>query len=701
MIDVKKFVVVFLILAAVAGSSALVLLNFGSPASAQSGSNAPPAQASASSQNQGNGTLALGSNAFTRSLGQTDYNLQDDLSDDSSSTASSSDPNNLTSQLADSMLSNLFAANPDGPQTTSDGQQIIAEPDADSVVAGLSTSTLAAVQVPDWDYEAETITTQTTSSSDENVEQYVNALNTIGNDYFVNTDLQDSLNSATVGPSDIDFAGTQVGDALNGVKNLVVPANLADFQKSLVKLLVYEQNSLALANSTSTSADPVKSALVFQAEDAKYQAALQDFQDEFQSATQSGLLTLAPNQKENGLLGFVNSVLGISQAQAFGWEIVFNPTEYAQLVEQSVKAILLQLLKNTIVTLLQNRSLKFIQNNGNPRYVTGWGSLLSNSFNAAVGTALGQIEPGLCVGFSADVSGWLKQIYPSAPAVQGGITLSGGGGTNCTLQNSVGSTAGFFNDFNTGGWNAFGALLAPQNNAYGAFATAYDETLSLGGSAQTASQNKAVAGQGYQGISVCGDGTDAAAAHMVCSVGVLVGNQCVQPNGTAVVGTPVQIPAGCSDGSEPITTFPGANAADTLNRNLSSDIDLVVNAGDITGLLATVTTALLQQVIMSGVNALMTTANAGAGAAPVVPPAPIPVACNPTQVSVAVNTLESFGATGGSDTNYTWTTAGGTPATGSGPVFNTTFTLAGNYTVTVTGNASGTIETSACQVQAN
>src|SRR6185437_4247929 len=126
MIDVKKFVVAFLVLAALAGSSALVLLNLHGDSASSSSASAPGAAnasqgISAASNGGESGPFALG-NAFIPS--GVSYNPADNFSDASSS-ASSSDPDNLTAQLANSMLGNLFAVNPDGPQTTSNGQEVI------------------------------------------------------------------------------------------------------------------------------------------------------------------------------------------------------------------------------------------------------------------------------------------------------------------------------------------------------------------------------------------------------------------------------------------------------------------------------------------------------------------------------------------------------------------------------------------------
>jgi uncharacterized repeat protein (TIGR01451 family) len=72
------------------------------------------------------------------------------------------------------------------------------------------------------------------------------------------------------------------------------------------------------------------------------------------------------------------------------------------------------------------------------------------------------------------------------------------------------------------------------------------------------------------------------------------------------------------------------------------------------------------------------------------------LSCNPQDQSVLVNGTANFSATGGTG-SYSWSASGGSPITGNGSNFSTSYSTAGNKTVTVTsGN-----QTATCNVAVN
>jgi hypothetical protein len=654
MIDVKKFVVAFLVLAALASSSALVFTSIGS--------NPPHATAS-----QITLPTPIPGNAFApASTNETET--------DAATVAAASalsDPNNITSHFADSLLVNIAAANPDGPRTDASGNQVIATPSLQSILNDMNASgTVQNLQVPDWDFDAARITTRiATSSTSEDVSRYSDALNGITNTYLVKTNLQGIVNNPDGGTlENVAFVSSQIGNALASIGGLTVPKDLVDFHKSLVKILVYEKNALDLTENAGD--DPAKASLIFQTETAKYNLALQEFQNAMQNAAQNKAFTFAAPQTEQkgGALGFLQNALGIPTAHA-QW-IVFDPTTFMQMIWEFLQSILLQILKNTVVALLQGKVLTMVQNGGNPKFIQNWTGLLFKAFNGAAGSVLGQITPGLCDHFSPQIQAWLKNVYSTTQSTPGGFSLNGAGSTNCALQGTVKNVPAYYDDFGQGGWSGYGQLLLPSNNPFGAFAEAVDSVQAVAGAQAAGSKNNAAASQGYSnGAQFCGDGS--------------------KPN-----------PADgsrCDDGSEPFNTFPGANLADTIGRNINSSIDLIVNANDITGLLASIAGSLLQQIIISGVNGIAGAAQPQNGQGP--PPQALPVACHNSQTVASTTQQVIFSATGGVTQNYTWAAPGGNPTNGAGQVFSTAYFFPGAYTVTVTNvDPKGGNTTATCNV---
>jgi hypothetical protein len=565
MIDVKKLVVAFLVLAVLASVSALALLGSGNGGQATSSN----AQAAFTAENTANISSPY-TNAFaSSSAGEENGALGSGLTD-----ASATSSDNLTNQLTDLYASDLIASNPNGPQTDANGNQTLAVPTAESVLSDLaSSSAYQNIKVPDWDFEAALQTIRTaTDTSPAAVARYSDALSNIVNQYIIKTGLQGMVsdpNSATL--DNVSSAASELNGALNDVAALTVPENLADFQKSLVKVMTYEKNTLALAENA--SADPVKTAFIYQAEEPKYLAALQEFQNSWQSAEQNKTFSFAspevPRAPANGAVSFLENMIGIPTAHA--QYLVFDATTFAQMLKEWVEKTLLQILINDIILLLQSKVLAFVRNSGNPYFIRAWYSFLGNAFNVAAGSALGQIMPTLCSGFSTNVGGWLKNTFNSAKITSGGVSLNGSPGTNCTLQNSVSNLPAFYNNFNAGGFKGFTALLSPNNNPYGAFMESYDSILTVSAAQQKALEDQAIASNGYKGQAKCSNGQQPSA------------------NGTCTGGT-----------IEPLVSTPGVTLKDLTSGHLGSDVHLVVNANAIVGLLTTIAQDFLNKIILSG-----------------------------------------------------------------------------------------------------
>ncbi len=557
--DVRKLIVTFLIFAALASTSSLALLSL------HAGGNS---DAGAMTITPSKTTAVISGNAFV----PTPKVAEESGWQTPATGTVPVDSNNLTDRFANSFINNLVAANPDGPRDAGDGNKVITTPTAESILTDVATgSAYKDIQVPDWDFEAAKIPLQiTTSSSDTDLKSYSDALNNIANSYVVKTNLQGMVSDPSNGTlENVGYIAGNIGNALNDVASLSVPANLSDFQKNLVKLLVYEKNTLALVQNGTE--DPLKMSFVLQAEDAKYQAAMRSFNDSWNTAVQNKTFAFTglPTGDKNGATAFLKNLFGIPTAHA--QYITFDPTTFAQLILQYAKGIALQILKNTLVPIFQNKVLSLINNAGNPLFIQNWSGLLSNAFNTAAGSALGQIIPGLCTGFSTDVTAWLKNTFNSANITPGGFSLNGAAGTNCTLQTVTNNLPGYYTDFNTGGWAAFGSMLSLKNNPFGAFALARDQVASIANSIQGSTANQGVAGQGYKSQSYCKDGS--------------------QPNpGDGNL---------CDDGTMPFVTTPGSTWQQTIGENLNASIRLIVNANDITGLAATIAGALLQNLTQS------------------------------------------------------------------------------------------------------
>jgi len=131
-------------------------------------------------------------------------------------------------------------------------------------------------------------------------------------------------------PNAAVFVESKIQAALKDIAGLRTPAPIVAFQKSLIKLLVYEKN-VAWPYKINNSLI-FKTALVLQVETEKYNQAIQEYQREFQGVFNVGWVfarfCIQPGSKRRD--GFINNVLGIKTAHAiFGLgDITFDPAVF-------------------------------------------------------------------------------------------------------------------------------------------------------------------------------------------------------------------------------------------------------------------------------------------------------------------------------------------------------------------------------------
>ena len=689
MIDVKKLVTAFLILGSAAAGSSLILATVGAPAS----SSVTPVAAEQDTGAAAAPTALIGSNAF---LPQSSGGTQDTGVDYASLplVSDSADPSNLTDTLADAFVNGTIKANPSGLQDDGSGNAALASPDLQAVALAVASTTGAdKMKLPDWALEADAQAIKKTTDSAANVSSYSDLLNNILNKRFVSTGVGDLVSGQNPDSSRAGYVKDQVQGALDDTLGLTTPASLVDFQKSLVKILVYQKNMLALAASVGN--DPVKASLTLQSQESDYTAALSDFQNQMQAAQKIDGFSLMRMKtvQEKGPVAFIKNLFGIPTAHAlFGLgDIVFDPAVFGRMILDYVHNIILQILKNTLIALVQRKVLSWVQGSGAPRFITSWATDLINSYEQ---TALNAIDSKMSC------------VYPGyAGNLQLTLTLFhrpvGAGNEVCanTFQAALGGNTfnQFLNNFSNGSWLAYGANTLPSGN-YGLGLHFLSQTVDLTASnQQEAAQAKAVANQGQKGDQVCPDGSNPNGTRQVCvaSDGRTHGAPCLAGEKTVTVPNNGYCATGAT--GDPRVTTPGLYTGFSVNTALDSNPKLITAANDIVGLLSALTTSLLNSLANIAINAATGAVNGGIGTVPPggiqgggAPPPPIPLACSPTSQVVSSTIAASLGATGGTNDAsgnppvYSWASPPATP--GAGYIYNPVYNFPGIYTVTLTDN---------------
>jgi len=302
MIDVKKLITGFLILAIAATCSGLIFSLVDTT---------PNTTAIATPQVTigGSGTGAS-NNAFLPTEDQVAEAAAILAPDLASSTMfeTSTDPTNLTDDLAAQFVNGVVSANPSGPSgVDANGNPILANPDVSQIAAAIAgTTTTKDLSIPDWDIEAASIPVIVTTSSAAALTNYGTDLdNTLTS--HVNTQVQtiisDSSTPASV--SDLDYVQSQMQGTLQDIASLKVPAPAEAYHKALLTDLVYQKNMAAL--NTLAQTDPLKASIIFQEEQPKFSAVQQNLLTQAQDLTRTSLSLQQSTVKPKGniLLSFV------------------------------------------------------------------------------------------------------------------------------------------------------------------------------------------------------------------------------------------------------------------------------------------------------------------------------------------------------------------------------------------------------------
>ena len=228
MIDVKKLITGFLILATAAVCSGLIfsIIDFSSPATANT--------AGGITINGGAGSD--NANAFLPTEAQVQETAAALAPELASSTmlVSSTDPTNLTDNLATQFVNGMVTANPNGATgVDANGNPTFATPDVNAIAENVANSTTTqALQAPDWGTEVAAIpVTVVATTSAAALTNYGDAVSGILNNHLnsqVQSIASNQADAAT--QSDLTYVQSQVQSTLQDAASLKTPAPAVAYQ---------------------------------------------------------------------------------------------------------------------------------------------------------------------------------------------------------------------------------------------------------------------------------------------------------------------------------------------------------------------------------------------------------------------------------------------------------------------------------------
>lgn len=584
MIDSKKLITVFLILAVLASASVFIF------------SNSKPQRTASplsllNAARDGNVLPSIGENAFVETLPKTNYPYLDATQPAEDFSAVTKNPGNLTQNLYNLMTREILSANPKGPQVLG-GENYLSAP-TEEKLSEILTKEAKNFKIKDFENSDLGADIKIAKDyKDEDIFNYLKAVNKIFNETIANNRFVSMVNEGVAkntSPADslafeeafeiLTNGDVAYDEAIERVGLLQVPAPLIPLHKSLVAAIRNPRVYFSII--TDYQNDPLKAAVVLQNNNRVKDKIAQGFKNFESELTKIDLnATISGIKNKKAISVEIKKIFGIKIAIAQ----IFVPIDClgpqclvmsaslatiaaattAETTNDTIRVPLLsaalQFLKNQLVTQMSNQVIRWVQGGGKPRFITDWKGFVLDAANQTTGLVIDRIAPNLCRGLAP-----LLQISFQPPL---SLQTQAGG---CTLSQVVRNVTNFYNNFSSQGiqvgWQSYGAIIQPNNNFFGSTILAHDELTAQAAAASKAAETEAKSSGGFFSTKTC-------------------------PAGTRKVNETL-----CSDGSTPYTTTPGQAVGNTVATALNAPLHNIVNANDVAGLAAAIANLLINKLV--------------------------------------------------------------------------------------------------------
>lgn len=513
MVDLKKLIAGFLVLAAAASSVALVFIGYSSPENQKSGSENAAADAANS----------VPQNAFVEPVAETNGNpfaVQTIENDKATLEAKLNQPitysTNLTENFALEFSHEFVSQNPNGPKLDASGNPVgINMPQKTAIEKALADamkevkSEFNAKPAPvrvNVNYTDEDIRAYGASSkgSVEKAITKINlALRTLGDPAAAGAN-GDPLQPSAEDTGKILGAVSDTRKAFEGayadLAGLVVPAPMEKLHTSALVFAEHQKKTMEFVESYQS--DPLKAYAAIKIAGKVLDQDTKNVQGEMQRLAASGILNNIAFKEKPSLLSFVNDLLGIRTAHAqYGLEdstaYVKLPVHIADLIkviDTWLNSVLIGPLLRSIMNSIWNGVLNWIRNGTTPYFITNWRSFLEQAGQQAIGLYIGKYAPNLCKNLGPLVQISLNNAFLPSTLQQSSI---------CTLDRLVANISGFYQNFQNGGWLAYGATILPSGNYFGELLLSDEQLAAKRAEERSAAQSRGVAGKGFHPFTVC------------------------------------------------------------------------------------------------------------------------------------------------------------------------------------------------------
>lgn len=578
MVDVKKLVTGFLILASVTASSVFI---FSSISRRSDVARHPAGQALERNPSQ----FPLKGNAF----------LPPNIADKAKRLSG-----NLTKMAAKNLGKFIVGLNPNGPLLLDGEQKLVLL--KSGILAPLLAAQLNFGLDDLWTKKDDVKLRLVSSPNGEANGRYADALKVLMQNAFGNPQFSRSaspgLNRELVNSAILAF-----DQAVTGLTNMDVPETFASFHKNLIVYLADQENILLAASDRS---DPLKILVILKGKDKISKRLSQDYLAAAEERRKIDLLKLFSESRYSRLLATVSSIKNLfTIPSAFAQEIsdscdptsaiggsldsllgltnllsgfLFVPVRDAAVINNTAKIVKTDTLILTMLILDCNRKVatevakhamiqemesedkEYVQNEGEygglgdrrPRFISNYENYFSDAAGQGALRAYARILPNLCPSIAPLVAAAVNPGASDDTDLEVNTAQTAGAlapdGSACSLENKIPDLSACADDFffcgANAGWDGYLAIFEKSNNnLFGSIMENSDVIGEEAVDAAAAANAEAQANQGYRSDMVCVDSfTDPDTGETTC-----VKEEIVTPGSTAQEKTNVAVDARYED----------------------------------------------------------------------------------------------------------------------------------------------------------
>lgn len=202
-------------------------------------------------------------------------------------------------------------------------------------------------------------------------------------------------------------------------------------------------------------------------------------------------------KRAHAIIGFEDTVFDpqgyAEQLIQYAQDAAAYAAQAAQWVDEKWGKTMRDVIAKRIIDYTVDETVKWVQGGGDPKFISDWNGFMRSAGEMAVDSAIKEANlSNICDPFAVQLR---AALIPETRFNRERV--------DCTISDIVANVQDFYNNFQNGGWLAYGEAIKPQNNLYMQLVMFDDEITAKTVFNDDQQRQKAATGQGFLSVSTC------------------------------------------------------------------------------------------------------------------------------------------------------------------------------------------------------